>query len=127
MVPLGGHPAPASTPAAALVSASSSAPAEVSRSTDVPTPGVEAQITPVEVPAGVHEGPGLEDLLEVWPNLTDELLESDREAWNAVRQVQPLALDGDVFTIGLATKSDLGAFKTSGAGPLRRPSAVPSA
>ncbi len=107
MVPLGGHRAPDSDPAAVSVPATAEVPAEV------PAVAGEANDAPVTVE------PGLDDLLEVWPDLLDELLESDREAWNAVRQVQPLALDGDVLTIGLATKSDLDAFKTSGAGPLR--------
>ena len=66
-----------------------------------------------------HDEPGLEDLLEVWPDLLDELLESNREAWNAVRQVEPLAFEGEILTVGLASKADLDAFKSSGAGPLR--------
>ncbi|MDI6022532.1 DNA polymerase III subunit gamma and tau [Leucobacter sp. UT-8R-CII-1-4] len=66
-----------------------------------------------------NDEPGLEDLLEVWPDLLDELLESNREAWNAVRQVQPLAFEGEILTVGLASKADLDAFKSSGAGPLR--------
>lgn len=62
---------------------------------------------------------GFEDLLELWPDLLEEILESDRDAWNAVHPVVPLGLDGDVLTIGLATESDLATFKTGGAGPLR--------
>ncbi|MGW9020938.1 DNA polymerase III subunit gamma and tau [Leucobacter chromiiresistens] len=62
---------------------------------------------------------GYEDLMEVWPDLLEELLELDRDAWNAVRVVAPLALDGDVLTIGLSSESDLAAFKSTGAGPLR--------
>lgn len=57
--------------------------------------------------------------MEVWPDLLEELLELDRDAWNAVRVVAPLELEGDVLTIGLASESDLAAFKTTGAGPLR--------
>ena len=66
-----------------------------------------------------NDEPGLEDLLEVWPDLLDELLENNREAWNAVRQVEPLAFEGEILTVGLASKADLDAFKSSGAGPLR--------
>ncbi len=62
---------------------------------------------------------GFDDLMDLWPELLEEILESDRDAWNAVRVVQPLALDGDVLTVGLASESDLAAFKGVGAGPLR--------
>ncbi|TCK37889.1 DNA polymerase-3 subunit gamma/tau [Leucobacter luti] len=65
------------------------------------------------------EAAGFEDLLELWPDLLDELLENDRDAWNAVRPIAPLALDGELLTVGLASESDLAAFKTTGAGPLR--------
>lgn len=67
----------------------------------------------------LDEQSGLEDLLELWPDLLEEILERDRDAWNAVRVVTPMGLDGDVLTVGLASQSDLAAFKTSGAGPLR--------
>ena len=65
------------------------------------------------------DAPGFEDLLELWPDLLEEILEADRDAWNAVSPVVPVALDGDVLTVGLTSESDLAAFKTSGAGPLR--------
>lgn len=139
MVPLGGHPAPGAAHAA------SASPASAPASTTPASPGASATpASPVpatastpgdsdaaidgsvpdegsarsEVPAS-DVAPGIEDLLEVWPDLLDELLESDRAAWNAVRQVQPLALDGEVFTFGVASVSDLNAFKSNGAGPLR--------
>ena len=73
---------------------------------------VESELSP-------SDQPGLDDLREVWPDLLEELLESNREAWNAVRQVEPLAFEGDILTVGLASKADLDAFKSSGAGPLR--------
>ncbi|RGE19390.1 DNA polymerase III subunit gamma and tau [Leucobacter sp. wl10] len=62
---------------------------------------------------------GFEDLVELWPELLEEILHQDRDSWNAVRAVTPLALEGDVLTVGLASQSDLAAFKTVGAGPLR--------
>ncbi|QIM17970.1 hypothetical protein G7066_03470 [Leucobacter coleopterorum] len=55
----------------------------------------------------------------MWPDLLEEILERDREAWNAVRSVVPLSLESDVLAVGLASQSDLAAFKSVGAGPLR--------
>jgi DNA polymerase-3 subunit gamma/tau len=62
---------------------------------------------------------GFDDLVELWPELLEEILQQDRDAWNAVRAVTPLALEGDVLSVGLASQSDLAAFKAAGAGPLR--------
>ncbi|WP_255572800.1 DNA polymerase III subunit gamma and tau [Leucobacter tenebrionis] len=62
---------------------------------------------------------GFDDLVELWPELLEEILHADRDAWNAVRVVTPLGLDGEVLTVGLASQSDLAAFKTVGANPLR--------
>ena len=75
--------------------------------------GASEEFEPEEQPGG------FEDLLELWPELLEELQHSNRDAWNAVRVVQPLGLDGDVLTVGLSNESDLAAFKTAGAGPLR--------
>ena len=63
--------------------------------------------------------PGFEDLLEMWPDLLDELLENNRDAWNAVRVIEPLGLEGDVLLVGIANRSDLQAFKQVGSDPLR--------
>ena len=71
-----------------------------------------------EVEAEAASG-GFDDLVELWPELLEEILQADRDAWNAVRVVTPMALDGEVLTVGLGSQSDLAAFKTSGAGPLR--------
>lgn len=62
---------------------------------------------------------GVDDLLELWPELLDEIREGDGEAWNAVRGLQPLSLDADVLTVGVASRTDLDLFKAAGAGPLR--------
>ncbi len=62
---------------------------------------------------------GFSDLLEVWPDLLEEILEQNRDAWNAVKSVQPLSLEGDVLTVGMTSRSDLESFKAAGAGPLR--------
>ncbi|MBO1901611.1 DNA polymerase III subunit gamma and tau [Leucobacter weissii] len=70
-------------------------------------------------PGSAVDPVGVEELREIWPQLLDELLEGDREAWNAVRAVRPLALEGEVLTIGLASQSDLESFKAAGADPLR--------
>ncbi len=61
----------------------------------------------------------LDELREVWADLLEEILEHDRDAWNAVRPVVPLELHDDVLTIGIASQSDLESFKSVGAGPLR--------
>ena len=63
--------------------------------------------------------PGFEDLREMWPELLDELLETNRDAWNAVRPIEPLGLEGDLLIVGVSNRSDLDAFKSVGAGPLR--------
>ena len=60
-----------------------------------------------------------DDLTEIWPDLLEELLENDRDAWNAVREITPIGLDGDVLSLGFPSKSSLEIFKTAGAGPLR--------
>lgn len=59
------------------------------------------------------------ELADMWPELLEEILESDRDAWNAVRVAVPLGLERDMLTIGFASGSDLNSFKASGAGPLR--------
>ncbi|MGK0722121.1 DNA polymerase III subunit gamma and tau [Leucobacter sp. W1478] len=81
--------------------------------TAMPQPAIPA-------PISAHAEPvTLDELREVWSDLLEEILESDREAWNAVRPVVPLELRDDVLTIGVASKSDLESFKSVGAGPLR--------
>ena len=69
--------------------------------------------------AALAEPVTLDELREVWPDLLEEILENDREAWNAVRLVVPLELHDDVLAIGVASQSDLESFKSVGAGPLR--------
>lgn len=61
----------------------------------------------------------LAELREVWSDLLEDILEHDRDAWNAVRAVVPLELRDDVLTIGVSSKSDLDSFKAGGAAPLR--------
>jgi DNA polymerase-3 subunit gamma/tau len=117
MVPLGGH----SKPAGSAGSAETAEAAVVAA-----TPQAASAAAPTSQHSGVRamgdpapETISLDDLLETWPDLLDDLLESDREAWNAVRQVQPLSLEGEMLAVGLASQTDLDAFKKSGAGPLR--------
>lgn len=107
------QPSPNDVPPSASRSA-----AQAEQANREPRPGVPAAAAS-PVAASEAEPISFDDLLETWPDLLDELLESDREAWNAVRQVQPLAIEGDILTVGLASKSDLDVFKSSGAGPLR--------
>ena len=121
MVPLGGHPpaaapaAPSTSPESVEASATESASSQASEAASG-----EPQSAPADaLPEAGGQSVGLDDLLEVWPDLLEELLESDREAWNAVSSVQPLELRGEVLTVGLASRSDLDAFKASGAAPLR--------
>ncbi|MGO1539555.1 MAG: DNA polymerase III subunit gamma and tau [Leucobacter sp.] len=81
-----------------------------------------ASLAPTESPQPAVDGTdvfGLDDLIGMWPDLLEEILESDREAWNAVRNIQPLALEGEVLTLGIASQSDLDVFKSSGADALR--------
>ena len=90
--------------------------------TGIPTAPAEAAGPAAQAESEQHDDgqpAGFDDLLELWPELLEELQHSDRDAWNAVRVVQPLALDGDVLAVGLASSSDLAVFKSSGAGPLR--------
>lgn len=84
-------------------------------------PGLAPSSQPVlPAPAtALAEPVTLDELREVWPALLDEILETDREAWNAVRSVVPLELHDDVLAIGVASQSDLESFKSVGAGPLR--------
>lgn len=122
--------APAQVPGAASVTqAGSAVPAgpAVAAGPAAPQgqPAAPGGANPSEAPAGdegaAEDAPvaGFDDLVELWPDLLEEILESNRDAWNAVRPVTPLALDGDVLTVGLASESDLAAFKTTGSGPLR--------
>lgn len=116
MVPLGGHP---STPPIAGESVAATGAVVENLETGNLAP---ASSSDPETPPADQEpvaAPGLDDLLEVWPDLLQELLETDRDAWNSVRQAHPLGLEGEILTIGLASKADLDAFKASGAGPLR--------
>lgn len=117
MVPLGGGAKPVVEPSSQAEPASP-APreAEAPRAQQAVPTQAEASSAPV---AAAPESIALDELLETWPDLLDELLENDREAWNAVRQAQPLAIEGEMLTIGFASKADLDAFKASGAGPLR--------
>lgn len=115
MVPLGGNP-PAAVPAP--TAPGSAAPAPSAPSADVPAPSPSGSPLPA---APAAEGPtiSIAELRDVWPDLLEELLEADREAWNAVKNVQPLELEGDVLYFGVTSRTDLEAFKSSGAGPLR--------
>ena len=129
IVPLGGRaPEPVSTGHADASAPADESLPETARAAEVPAAGPEAAAAPEAAeahattqsqPERAAEALGLEDLLEVWPDLLEELLENDREAWNAVKQAQPLGLEGQVLTVGLASRADLDAFKASGAGPLR--------
>ena len=107
-----GAPSPEATPSQGLSPSGSGA-------GDNTTATPDAAANESAATEALDEQAGLEDLLELWPDLLEEILERDRDAWNAVRVVTPMGLDGDVLTVGLASQSDLAAFKTSGAGPLR--------
>ena len=144
MVPLGGHP-PQGSPSADQASANTAPtgapeapPAAPSVAQNAPVQADPVQADPVQADPvqddPVQDGPaqnapaqsapaqeavGFAELTGIWPDLLEELLEQDREAWNAVKGVQPLALEGNLLSVGLASRSDLAAFKASGAGPLR--------
>ncbi len=115
---------PAASPSPAPAAPNADGPGAAAPSAGSPDPREQgAPGSPEQSDASGPEEPaaesGLEDLLELWPDLLEEILERDREAWNAVRPITPMGLDGDVLTIGLASQSDLAAFKAAGAGPLR--------
>nr|WP_268912060.1 DNA polymerase III subunit gamma and tau [Leucobacter soli] len=138
MVPLGGHP-PAAKPGGDAPAPQQTAPRDPQhgaqsghRPESTPGAGSAAETVPAASDAGpapatqsagsnadVGESVDFDELRELWPQLLEELLESDREAWNAVRNAQPLGLEGNLLTIGLANRSDLEVFKSAGSGPLR--------
>ena len=63
--------------------------------------------------------PDIDDLREVWDDVLQELLETDRDSFLAVQIVTPMAIEGDLLRVGLASESDLELFKQRGANPLR--------
>ncbi|WP_255808968.1 DNA polymerase III subunit gamma and tau [Leucobacter aridicollis] len=121
--------APAGQPAAPQQSAGAQHPAKQSvpggpQPSETPAPGATPSPAAAAGPEGTaaelsEELAGFEDLREMWPDLLEELLESNREAWNAVRAIEPLGLEDDLLIVGVASRSDLDAFKATGAGPLR--------
>lgn len=113
--PSPGRASEAPVAAAQATSASTPARPAAGGAADDGAPASDAAAAPEHADAE----PGFDDLLELWPDLLEEILEQDRDAWNAVRPVQPLSLDGDILTVGIASGSDLAAFKAAGAGPLR--------
>ncbi|MFD1201956.1 DNA polymerase III subunit gamma and tau [Leucobacter albus] len=109
-----GAPAPEpAAPAAPAALAAQQAPNPQSPGSDAPGAADSSEESAVDAL------PGFDDLREMWPDLLEELLESNRDAWNAVRPVEPLGLEGDLLLVGVANRSDLEAFKSAGAGPLR--------
>ena len=64
-------------------------------------------------------GVSFSDIEGAWPELLEELLETNRDAWNAVQGVVPLGLEGDLFSLAFRSRSDFEVFKSQGAGPLR--------
>ena len=117
MPPASAEPAEESaTRVSAQASASENRTEQAQPTPQSPQPAAQRQVPAAALSA---DAISLDELLETWPELLEELLESDRNAWNAVRQVQPLAIEGEMLTVGLASKADLDAFKMNGAGPLR--------
>ncbi|MFC5338017.1 DNA polymerase III subunit gamma and tau [Leucobacter denitrificans] len=117
-----GSPAPTQTPAAAppaTAQAAGTNPAQSAPTQAAPTADAPAAPAETVQPADSDGLPGFEDLRDMWSDLLEELLETDRDAWNAVRVIEPLALEGELLIVGIANNSDLAAFKSTGAGPLR--------
>ena len=48
----------------------------------------------------------LESLQGVWPSIVESLSQHKRSLWVALSETKPVALDGDVLTIGFVRKSD---------------------
>ncbi|GAA2178733.1 hypothetical protein GCM10009847_09980 [Leucobacter tardus] len=111
-----GTPASGGAPNPAL--APEPAPQPTPEPASEPASTADAAAAPSPTPAADGDV-SFSELADMWPELLEEILETDREAWNAVRVAVPLGLERDMLTIGFASGSDLGAFKASGAGPLR--------
>jgi len=110
----------------AVVAPAPTAPESATSSPETPEPAIRETVSPApSLPSAQAPAPPLaepvtlDELREVWADLLEEILEHDRDAWNAVRPVVPLELHDDVLTIGIASQSDLESFKSVGAGPLR--------
>lgn len=114
------EPSAPAPPAAPTAPAAASRPAQPAAPAPVQGPvGDAAEAGSDDASADESGEATLDDLTEIWPDLLEELLEGDRDAWNAVREITPLGLDGDVLSLGFPSKSSLDVFKTAGAGPLR--------
>ncbi|MGO3146320.1 MAG: DNA polymerase III subunit gamma and tau [Leucobacter sp.] len=109
-------PAPA-TPASATPAPEPTAPVQEEPASG--TPETVAAAGTEATQGSPDDLPGFEDLRDMWSDLLDELLENDRDAWNAVKTIEPLALESEVLVVGVANRSELEAFKSTGAGPLR--------
>ena len=83
-------------PAASSAAASSPAPAEPSPPAPDNSDSQGEKLSPWT----------LEALVGVWPAIIASLAETKRSLWVAVSSTQPVALDGDVVTIGFVRRSD---------------------
>ena len=101
--------------AEAPIEGASAAQAPVAQQPTLTPAPAAAQSAPPAAPIVVN----FDELEQVWPELLEEILSEDRDAWNAVTNVVPLQLDGDVLTVGMRSRSDLDAFKALGANVLR--------
>ena len=112
----------AAAPADAAQPSPEAAPGSAAPSEPQPAEAPAPQPAESPAPAAAADPGGdvsFSELADMWPELLEEILESDRDAWNAVRVAVPLGLERDMLTIGFASGSDLNSFKASGAGPLR--------
>ncbi len=93
--------APAPPPAAASTRAPAAAPATPSEPAPVPekTPTAPAPPAPTEPLS-------LDALKEKWASIIGDISEQKRSLWVALSETAPLAVDGDVVTIGFPRRSD---------------------
>ena len=98
-------PAPQSTPAAPAPKAAEPAP-------PTPTPDKAAPEVPEPQESAVEESVepmspwNVDALAAKWPAVIESLAEAKRSLWAALNGTQPVAVDGDVVTIGFAKRQD---------------------
>lgn len=73
-----------------------------------PSVSAEAPVAPVaaEVSVALLEPWTLESVEKVWPAIIESLAATKRSLWLALSDTRPVALDGDVLTMGFVRRSD---------------------
>lgn len=109
--------APAATPETAPDNGASAAatPPESTPVTSPPTAGTTADHAPSEPAAETPVSPladwGLDAVVERWSAIVESVGEQKRSLWVVLSETKPVALDGDVLTIGFVKRSDANILK----------------